>query len=100
MLIQKMNYYYVLMKRSRSEMKKVLHKCKTFPYSLQYVKEQTDEICMVAVQQDGLVLQYVNVQTDEICMAAVQQNGWALAYVTNQTDEICMAAVQQNGQAL
>ncbi|WP_196332989.1 DUF4116 domain-containing protein, partial [Clostridioides difficile] len=30
---------------------------------------------------------------DEICLIAVGQNGMALQYVENQTDEICLIAV-------
>jgi len=69
-------------------------------YSLQYVKEQTPEICMAAVKQDGDSLRYVKEQTPEICMAAVKQNGDSLRYVKEQTPEICMAAVKQDGDSL
>ena len=34
-------------------------------------------------------------QTEEICKSAIQQNGIALMYVENQTDETCELAVQQ-----
>lgn len=33
-------------------------------------------------------------QTVELCMAAVNENGLALQYIENQTSEVCMAAVQ------
>jgi hypothetical protein len=68
--------------------------------ALQYVKNQTDEICKLAVQQNSDALHYVKNQTDEICKLAVQKYGRALQYVKNQTDEICKLAVQQNGYAL
>lgn len=48
------------------------------------------------VQQNGLALQYVENQTPEICLAAVRKNGRALQHVKNQTPEICLAAVRQN----
>ena len=67
---------------------------------LQYVKEQTEELCKLAVQQNGDVLKYVKVQTDELCKLAVQKNGLALQYVNKQTNELCKLAVQQNGHAL
>jgi hypothetical protein len=70
------------------------------PYALIIVKNQTDEICIAAVQQNGRTLVYVKNQTDEICIAAVQQDAFALLYVKNQTSEICMAAVQQDGSTL
>ena len=68
--------------------------------ALRYVGNQTDEICKLAIQQDGYALRYVGNQTDKICKLAVQQNGDALQYVKNQTDDICKLAVQQNGYAL
>ena len=86
-------------------------------FALQFVKEQTDEICLtieaklqsklkasllskLAVQQNGIALQYVKEQTEEICKLAVQQDGYALTYVKDQTEEICKFAVQQDGYAL
>ena len=72
------------------------------PYIIESLEEsdQTPEICMAAVTQNGLTLQFVKNQTPEICIASVTQNGAALQYVKNQTPEICMAAVTQNGFAL
>jgi hypothetical protein len=67
--------------------------------ALQYVKEQTPELCMAAVSQNSLALEYVKEQTPELCMAAVSQNGWALKYVKEQTPELCMVAVSQNSLA-
>ena len=69
-------------------------------YALQFVKEQTEEICKLAVQQDCNALEYVKEQTEELCKLSVQQNGNALEYVKEQTEEICKLAVQQNGYAL
>ena len=51
---------------------------------MQCVKEQTSEICLAAVLQNGLALQFVQNQTPEICMAAIRNNKEALRYV-NQT---------------
>jgi hypothetical protein len=51
-----------------------------------------EEICKLAVQQNGDALRYVKNQTEEICKLAVQQNGDALKYVKNQTEEICELA--------
>jgi tetratricopeptide (TPR) repeat protein len=65
---------------------------------------KTPEICLTAVQQDGMALEYVPValRTAEVCLAAVKQNGKALEYVpvVLRTAEICLAAVQQDGKAL
>ena len=68
--------------------------------ALQYVREQNKDICMEAMKQSGRALQYVNNQTPEICMEAVEQNGLALQYVREQNKDICMEAIKQNGHAL
>lgn len=70
--------------------------------SLEYVNEdeQTEEICILAVKQNGLALDYVINQTEDICIAAVRQNGLALEYVKDQTENICIAAVRQNNFAV
>ena len=39
-------------------------------------------------------------QTEAICIAAVQQNGWALEFVNQQTENICVAVIKQYGDAL
>jgi len=64
--------------------------------------EQTYTVCLDAVRRDGLVLSQVSLihKTPELCLAAVQQNGLALRWVTRQTTDICMAAICQNGMAL
>ena len=54
---------------------------------------------MEAVKQDGLALQYVKEQTEAICIEAVKQNGYALQYVDsrffeNVPDEI----IELNGK--
>ena len=74
--------------------------------ALLYVKEEflTEEICVLAVKKYGRMLQLIKqeFQTENICNAAVQQNGHALEFVKDelQTDELCMLAVKQNGWAL
>ena len=67
---------------------------------MNYINNQTEEVCMAAVKQNGFTLQYVENQTEEICLAAVNQNGLALQLVKNQTEDICLAAVKQDGWAL
>jgi hypothetical protein len=75
-------------------------KFKTNKFIIKEILPQTDELCRLAVQQDGLLLQYVRNQTDELCRLAVQQDGRALQYVRVQTKELCRLAVQQDGRAL
>lgn len=62
--------------------------------------EETPDVCMAAVKQNGNALKFVDNQTPEICMAAVKQDGNALRFVEEQTPEICIAAIKQNGKAM
>jgi hypothetical protein len=61
---------------------------------LEYVRKQTPEICLAAVQQCGAALQYVKQQTPEICMAAVRQSAWVLEYAEKPTTELCLVALR------
>ena len=69
-------------------------------YALRAVRKQTHEICLAAVKNDGKVLKYVKDRTPEICLAAVQQNGKAITCVRERTPEICLAAVKNDGMAI
>ena len=62
----------------------VLEKVSQEVHALQYVHQQTPELCMVAVSQNGYALQYVHQKTPEICMAAVSQDKDAIRHVNNQ----------------
>ena len=44
-------------------------------------KEQTEAVCLKAVERNGYALQYVKEQTEAICLKAVERNGDALRYV-------------------
>ncbi|HBF8040557.1 hypothetical protein KWU12_15605 [Clostridioides difficile] len=78
---------------------------------LKDIKEQTEEICLMAIEQQPLALQYVKVQTKRICMEAIKQDKGALRYVKDktmvsnnldsniskkQTYEDCLELVKQN----
>jgi hypothetical protein len=73
---------------------------------LEYVKPEfkTEEICRLAIKKYGCALRYVKpeFQTEEMCKLAVQQNGLALRFVKPEfiTEEICKMAVQRNGFVL
>ena len=47
-------------------------------------KNLSGDEAMEAVKQDGYALQYVGNQTEEICLEAVKQDDYALRYVSNQ----------------
>ena len=77
-----------------------ISECKKDGSHIQYVKNQTERICLVAVRQNRYALQYVKNQTEQICLEAVKQNGYALYYVKNQTEQLCLEAVRQNRYVL
>ena len=61
--------------------------------AFQYVKKQTHELCLAAVQKNGWALVYVKEQTHELCLVALQQDVRAFQYVKKQTHELCLAAL-------
>lgn len=65
-------------------------------------KNQTLQICIEAVKQNGLALQFAahKFRTTEVCHIAVEQNEMALKHAPNQTNDMCMSAVQRNGTTL
>lgn len=71
-------------------------------YALQFVKEQTPEMCLAAVKKTGEVLRYVKEKTYEICLEAVKNNWHALRDVPKEfrTPELCMICIKQNGYAI
>jgi hypothetical protein len=66
---------------------------------LQFIKNQSDIICMTAVKRDGMALQYVKEQSDIICMEAVKRDGMALQYVKDQSKDICVRAIKTTSLA-
>ena len=62
--------------------------------AIKFIDNQTHNLCIVAVQNNGDALQFVKTQTDEICIAAVKKSFSALQYVEHQTDKICLEAVK------
>lgn len=73
-------------------------------YALKYVKEEfkTAEVCLIAVQNDGIALQFVpeSLKTPEICLAAVTRDGLALEYVPDKTPAIVAMAIKMDPQAV
>ena len=39
-----------------------------------FIANKTDAIAMLAIQKDGMMLEYVDEQSPELCMAAYEQN--------------------------
>ena len=71
-----------------------------YPSYLEFIDNQTPELCMVAVKNDGWALEHVKEQTPELCMMAVKNDGRALQFAKEQTPEICLAAVKNDATAI
>ena len=72
------------------------------PHALQRVKEKTPELCLLALRGSGSTLRYFpqELRTLEMCLLSVRKNGLNLQYVINQTPELCLEAVRQNGNSI
>lgn len=64
--------------------------------SLSYINqnEQTEEICIAAIQRRPAELYYVVDQTEEICKEAVRRDGKTLSIVRNKTEELVLLAIE------
>jgi hypothetical protein len=65
-----------------------------------YIKNQTSQICMVAVKHCPEVIQLINNQTSELCFEAIKQNPYLLKYVDKQTYDLQLLAVKNGGLSL
>ena len=69
--------------------------------AIKYVKESSNELRKLAIKtSNGEALRYIDDQTEELCILAMQLNGLCLQYVINQTEEMCDLAVEQNDKAV
>ncbi len=78
---------------NQSNIEEVLKDC---PDMIFFVKEQTEELCKIAVSNYGLSLQYVKNQTNDICKLAILNNVYSFNYIQNKTYDLCKYAIQQN----
>ena len=87
-----------------SSNKEIIEYLKRLGYPLLFIlKNQNIELCIEAINQKYYTcdaMKEIQNQTEEMCLLAVKQNGMALQFVKNQTNEICLLAVKQNGMAL
>jgi len=74
--------------------------CQYDGWALEFVNEQTEEICIIACESDSYMLNFVDNLTDEIRLAACRHDGKTLSVIKNQTEEMCIVACRQNGMTL
>ena len=104
MILFGMLHQMILFKKINLKKYRLILTIKKMENLLECIEEQTEEICELAVQQNGLALKYVKdeFKTEELCKLAVQQDGYALEFVKDelQTEEICKLAIEQNENIL
>ena len=59
---------------------------------LKQIHNQTEEICLEAVKQNGGALYFVKNQTEEMCIEAVKHDWRLVTHVRNQTEKVCQTA--------
>jgi hypothetical protein len=69
-------------------------------YALEYVNEQTEEICIAAVRQNGYALEYAKIQNELMCLEAINTNPFIIQYVKVQTPIICLTAVSLHADTI
>ncbi len=68
-------------------------------YALMFVRDQTDKICLAAMESDVTALLYVENQTEEMCQLAIKKDGRMIKYVKNQEEDLCLMALSNNVNA-
>ncbi|ATZ81078.1 hypothetical protein BMW23_1033 [Bodo saltans virus] len=63
---------------------------------LEYVEEQDEEICMLAIMQDPDALAYVKHQNKKLCKSAIDLNPFTIEFVKEQTEELCILAITKD----
>ena len=52
------------------------------------------DVYKYALAINRLALEYITLLTEELCLIAVKNNGYALRFIDCQTDEICIATIK------
>lgn len=73
------------------------------PRTIRFVREQTDKVCVMAIENDGCasdLYQYITNWSEYVCLVAVSKYGMWLEKIPLQTKEICVAAIISDSNAL
>lgn len=77
-----------------------IEEIKRNPSRFQFAKNQTEEMCKIAVSLSSMNFLYVHVQTEEICLEAVKANPNLLPYIKQQTKPIILTAINQGAMSI
>jgi len=62
--------------------------CKNNINSYQYIKNKSYNLDKILLNNDGRILQFMNNQTDELCEIAIKNNIYAYQYIKNKTIDL------------
>jgi hypothetical protein len=57
------------------------------------VKDQTDELCLIAIEENYNAFKFIIDKNENICLKAIDINPHVLTYIDNQTTEMCLKAI-------
>lgn len=87
---------YFLEKKFKLSEKSYIAAIKQNGELIQYIENQTEEMCFESVKQDPYNIRFVIKKTEELCLFAVKSCGFCLKYIDIQTKEMCVEAVKQH----
>jgi hypothetical protein len=61
--------------------------------NLKHIKEQTLELCQLAVERNPRTIKHAQYQTEDMCVRAVNEDPTLIKYVKHQTEKMCETAV-------
>lgn len=79
------------MKKYKSEQLK--HLIKKHVHLIKYVKNQTEDMQLLAVEVDPMLLGDLKKPTDKVIEKAISKDPYAIMYVKNQTEDMCKLAI-------
>lgn len=70
------------------------------PYAFEFVINQTEKICLLAVQKQPSLLKLVKNKTVKVCFEALKHCGHTIKYINNPSERMCIRAVTTTPLAL
>lgn len=64
------------------------------PLVLEHIPEQTERLCLIAVNLDPSVIVFVKDKTDKIVKATLAKNPYYIGAIEPQSDEFCIVAIE------
>ena len=74
-----------------------LHAVEKYPYVIQFIENQTFDVCSKAIHKNYHVIRYVRDQTPVLCWHALKETAYAFSYIKNPTKDMCMYSILTPG---